>query len=376
MDLALLAARLLLAGVFVVAGLAKLADRTGSQKAMRDFGVPDPLAVSFGNALPLAELVVAAALIPNVSAWWGALGALALLLAFVGGIALNMARGRAPECHCFGQLHSSPAGWRTLLRNLGLGAVAAFVLIAGPTSPGADLLGAVATLAREQGLLLAAGAVVVVLAIANGWALFGVLQQQGRLMRRVQLLEAQFLSGVSLTRAEGLPVGTPAPSFTLPDLEGRAVSLADLLAAGRHLLLTFVDPDCGPCVALLPYLARWQREHADRFRVVAISRGDVEANRGRAREHGLQDVLIQHDREVDDLFLVDGTPSAVLVRADGTIGSPHAGGGEQIESLVGGLTGLLGEGPLTASAAPHSHEEPTSRADQGTHAELESASSA
>ena len=34
----------------------------------------------------------------------------ALLLAFVGGIAFNMARGNAPDCHCFGQLHSEPAG--------------------------------------------------------------------------------------------------------------------------------------------------------------------------------------------------------------------------------------------------------------------------
>ena len=36
--------------------------------------------------------------------------ALALLLAFVGGIVVNLARGTTPDCHCFGQLHSEPAG--------------------------------------------------------------------------------------------------------------------------------------------------------------------------------------------------------------------------------------------------------------------------
>lgn len=39
MDIVLLLARLLLAVVFVVAGLAKLVDRAGSRQALIDFGV-------------------------------------------------------------------------------------------------------------------------------------------------------------------------------------------------------------------------------------------------------------------------------------------------------------------------------------------------
>ncbi len=103
-DIALLIARVLLAGVFVVAGLAKLADLGGSRQALRDFGVPAFLATPGGILLPLAEIAVAVALIPLASPWWGAIGALALLLAFVLGIGYNLARGRKPDCHCFGQL--------------------------------------------------------------------------------------------------------------------------------------------------------------------------------------------------------------------------------------------------------------------------------
>jgi len=102
MSLVLLLARLLLAAVFLVAGLAKLADLAGSRQALRDFGVPAKLSTPFGVLLPLAELAVAVGLIPTVSAWWGALGALALLLLFVGGISYNLVRGRQPWCHCFG----------------------------------------------------------------------------------------------------------------------------------------------------------------------------------------------------------------------------------------------------------------------------------
>jgi len=46
---------------------------------------------------------------------------------------------------------------------------------------------------------------------------------------------------------EGLPAGTPAPSFALPDLDGQTRSLDEF--RGRRLLLVFSDPSCGPCNA-------------------------------------------------------------------------------------------------------------------------------
>ena len=61
MDTARLIASLALTGVFLVAGLPKLADRPGSRQAVIDFGVPTPLKI----LLPLADLAVAATLIPS-----------------------------------------------------------------------------------------------------------------------------------------------------------------------------------------------------------------------------------------------------------------------------------------------------------------------
>src|SRR5207248_8357362 len=135
MPLLLLCVRLLLALVFLVAGLAKLADVAGSQQALRDFGVPAKLATPLGVLLPVAELVVAVALLLPISAWWGGLGALLLLMLFVAGIGYNLARGRQPDCHCFGQLHSSPAGWPTLIRNVVLAALASVIVALGRSRP-------------------------------------------------------------------------------------------------------------------------------------------------------------------------------------------------------------------------------------------------
>jgi uncharacterized membrane protein YphA (DoxX/SURF4 family) len=92
MDAALLIARLVLAAVFTLAGVAKLADLKGSRQAIIDFGVPSAIAAPLGLVLPVAELSVAATLLPASTAWWGALGALALLSVFVVGITYNLAR--------------------------------------------------------------------------------------------------------------------------------------------------------------------------------------------------------------------------------------------------------------------------------------------
>ena len=66
MDTARLIASLALAGVFLVAGLSKLADRQGSRQVLMDFGVPVPLASPLGILLLAeADLAVAATLIPS-----------------------------------------------------------------------------------------------------------------------------------------------------------------------------------------------------------------------------------------------------------------------------------------------------------------------
>src|SRR5215211_1624380 len=179
MGIALLVARLLLALVFLVAGVAKLADRTGSRQGLIDFGVPRALASPIGILLPLAELAVAAALIPTSTAWWGAIGALALLLLFVAGISINLARGRKPECRCFGQLHSAPAGWSTLIRNAVFAALAAFILWEGREGAGPSLVSWVGTLSAFETAFLVAALLMLGLLGVQWWLLAHMLRHNG-----------------------------------------------------------------------------------------------------------------------------------------------------------------------------------------------------
>ena len=345
MDIALLIARLLLALVFVVAGVAKLADRPGSRQAIADFGVPVSLAAPLGLFLPLAELAVAAALIPSATAWGGALGALALLLLFAAGIGINLARGHRPDCHCFGQLHSAPAGRSTLARNGVLAAVAAFIFWQGYGGAGPSGFGWLGSLTTAQLVGFIIGLVMLVLLVAQWWFLVHLLRQNGRLLVRLEALESGQASGAAAPSqngsqpATGLSVGSPAPDFELPDLHGEKLTLDSLRAPGQQVMLIFTDPDCDPCTALLPEIGRWQRDYADEMAISLISRDDPEENRAKSAEHGVEGVLLQQDWEVADAYKVDGTPSAVLVRSDGTIGSPLALGAEAVEALAAQAVG-------------------------------------
>ena len=347
MNIALLIARLVLAVVFVVAGLTKLADRAGSRQALIDFGVPARLATPGGLLLPLAELAVAVALIPLVSAWWGALGALVLLALFIVGIAFNLARGRKPDCHCFGQLYSKPIGWSTLVRNTILAAVAAFVVGFGYSHPGLSATGWFGALALMQWIELIAGIIIVALLAGAGWLLLLMLRQQGRLLLRIENLEAQLQASstaapqpAAQVPQPGLPVGSQAPAFALPGLYGETITLDFLRAADKPILLLFTDPGCGPCTALIPEVGRWQREYLGKLSVALISRGTPEANRAKVSEHGITQVLLQKDREVAEAYQDTGTPGAVLVRPDGTIGSPLVLGADAIRALVAQAVGL------------------------------------
>ena len=208
-----LGVRVVLAGVFAVAGAAKLLDQSGSRRSLAEFGVPDRAVPVAAILLPLAELATAIALIFSGSARWGALAALLLLLGFIGGIVHAMRRGREPDCHCFGQLHSGPAGHRALARNAVLAGLAAVVLAEGPGSSVGDWVSA-----RSSAELVAVAAVAV--AVALGAVAVRLWSERRTL--RAELADSR---AKAATLPAGLPVGATAPGFALPDLNGQIHTL-------------------------------------------------------------------------------------------------------------------------------------------------------
>jgi thiol-disulfide isomerase/thioredoxin/uncharacterized membrane protein YphA (DoxX/SURF4 family) len=353
MSILLLVARLLLAMVFIISGLAKIVDLRGSQKAVLDFGVPSFLAVPLGILLPLAELAVVVALISSAWALYGAIGALVLLLLFITAISVNLSFGRQPDCHCFGQLSSEPIGAFTLVRNAILAVIAGFIIWQGAAynNVGLSSVAWIATLTTIDGIVLVTGVILFAIVALESWLLLQALTQQGRLLTRIELLEE---NGASVNNnnnpALGLPEFSDAPDFSLPDLEGNLVSLTGLLAEGADtrmpVILVFSSPTCGPCNAMLPEYSKWQHDYKDKAKLVMISQGTVEENRAKFANYDISPILLQENGEVAEAYKVRGTPSGVAIRFDGSTYGRLAEGEDAIFELLNEMTGEVVVAPI------------------------------
>jgi peroxiredoxin len=366
-----LALRLLLAGVFAAAGVAKLADPAGARAALRAFGVPEAIGVAGGTLLPLLELGIAVGLLVSATAWWSASAAFVLLAVFSGAIATTLAHGRAPDCHCFGRLSSAPIGRGTLVRNLVFAAFA--VLILASHLFGGQLSGVawVGRLNSAERILAIAVSVLGIGAMLLGWLMLEVLRQNGRILTRISFLEdsqrliapeprgpsAQVRQSGHRDSDIGLPIGASAPHFELATVDGKRQDLQSLLDSQTPLLLIFTDPSCSPCNALLPDVGQWQRAHGDRLTVALISAGPAERAAAKAAEHNLRNLLLQNTREISDLYRAPGTPSALTVSRQGRIGSSLATGPDAIRALVTEtINGLLETPSLTVRADAHDEQ--------------------
>jgi thiol-disulfide isomerase/thioredoxin len=117
------------------------------------------------------------------------------------------------------------------------------------------------------------------------------------------------------------------------------------------VLLAFVDPHCGPCTALAPDLARWQDQHREAITLAMVSCGRPDENRAKIGGQAGLLVLLQADREVAEAYQAHGTPGAVVVRPDGTVGSPVAMGVDAIRRLAARVTAAPMGGMAQRAAA-------------------------
>lgn len=338
MNTAALGMRILLAAVFAVAGVGKIVGALEFRKAVAAFGLPLRLVGAVSVGLPAFELAVAVLLLSARGAWWGAAAALGALIVFTGAVALNLAKGRQPDCRCFGQIQPTPIGPATIVRNVLLAGCAGLVLASETGRLNISVSSGLAQLSGVPPIVIVVGLAVLVVLSCETVFLWQLFRQHGRLLVRLDGLEQRLTgSGPFLAHApvtQGLAVGASAPSFEAVDASGATVRLPDLLRGARAVLLIFSDSGCRPCALLLPEIKRWQQAYAKTIRIVLLSRRSDDANLGLAASYDLDDVLFQDGDTVAQAYQVHGTPAAVLVSAEGTIGTPVAMGGDAIAELL------------------------------------------
>ncbi|WP_066913686.1 thioredoxin family protein [Mycobacterium interjectum] len=290
----ILAARLVLAGMFAVAALTKLSDRGGARRAVTAFGVPRAAAAFVGPALIASEFGIAALLVAEPRT--GGAAALLALAGFSVVALVSLARGRAIECHCFGRLSSAPLGWPTLARNGCFAALAASAALDG----------------------------------RFGWALtaFAVVAL------------GLWLGPAARRRWTSRSGG--AAGLALPDRAGHIWTLDELQENRRPLVLVFSQPGCGACEALLPEVARWQGDLGGRVTVALIN--------GPAG-HRVPLELVDESQASFAAYGITATPSAVLIdggrRLDTALGAGAIG---ELVDRAARRTGLTRRGLLRGAS--------------------------
>ncbi len=127
-------ARLVLGGVWIAAGAAKITDLDASVRAVRAYQLlPEPVVQVVGPGLPPAEILLGLLLVLGAGVRVSAVISAVLMSAFVIGIASAWVRGLRIDCGCFGSGGLLAAGqqptygWE-LARDAGLLVLALFLV--------------------------------------------------------------------------------------------------------------------------------------------------------------------------------------------------------------------------------------------------------
>jgi uncharacterized membrane protein YphA (DoxX/SURF4 family) len=131
-------ARILLGGVFLVAGVLKVPDPAAAVRAVRAYRLlAEPLVAPVAFGLPVIEVAVGLALLAGVFVRTAAIASGVLLVVFVAAVGSAWARGLQIDCGCFGTGGQVAAGQTSypleVLRDLGL-LLVALILARWPAS--------------------------------------------------------------------------------------------------------------------------------------------------------------------------------------------------------------------------------------------------
>ena len=130
---------------------------------------------------------------------------------------------------------------------------------------------------RRNRLVLFAVVFVLVVFAWAGWANWEYRQQEAARRAALAAKQAEMIPAMSMTGTTDFvsPLqGKPAPAFTLPNIDGKKVSLADY--KGKALLINFWATWCGPCKIETPWIVELRNRYASQgFEVLGIdSEGD------------------------------------------------------------------------------------------------------
>jgi peroxiredoxin len=191
------------------------------------------------------------------------------------------------------------------------------------------------------------------------WLAYQFVRQNGRILLRLEAIEQQIGAGATprdgarKQEAGGLPLGTVAPDFELPDLTGVRRKLSEFRE--QNVLLVFFNPQCGYCTKMAADLAALPEADDQRPVPIVVTTGDAEENRKLVAHYGIRClVLLQKEMEVATKYRATGTPMGYRIDGVGRIASELAVGAEPLLRLATTpAPHQIESGAATNGSAPH-----------------------
>ncbi len=149
----------------------------------------------------------------------------------------------------------------------------------------------------------------------------------------ISLLLVPVLAGCS-GRSSGLSDAVEAPDFTLPDLEGKTISLRDF--RGKPVILVFWRVNCPSCEYQMPFLqAFYEKWSTDKIALVTVNVGEPLAMVGEyVSAHGLTfPVLLDTRQQVSQTYGIIGVPFTFFIDDGGMFRAYRVGPFQDREAI-------------------------------------------
>ena len=313
---------LLLAGVLLVSGAAKVSDRVATADMFTALRVPFVSPAVGAAALPYVEIVLALALLLARGPVLVVAAGVTLLLFTTYWLLIARAMTFDPpvSCACFGRLGGHLVDGWTLARNTLLVGLSVVALVS--AARGVDVIGGLADFTSTDVAWLC----VVVVALVLTW-----------LVARTSAAADPAAPGAATdagTDWDGEVLDydrEPIPYGFLENAAGRRWTLRELSTTQARLLV-FLSPGCGPCERVGLRLDRWAAELSGLLAVHAVY--SVSHDGLPRLVHSTETTLFEPDVNVTRVFGGLGTPSAVLLGADGYLAGGPVSGEGPVEALV------------------------------------------
>ncbi len=116
--------------------------------------------------------------------------------------------------------------------------------------------------------------------------------------------------------------GSPAPNFTLSDINGRDVSLSDF--RGKVVLLEFWATWCPPCIESVPELIMLQDRYKEKgFTVVALSldkgTDNISMVAAFSDKFKINYPILFADEDIIDTYRIISIPTSVILDREGVV---------------------------------------------------------